>query len=144
MRAQGRDMTLHAYSHRLPGVRTTMFRGINFRNNKSLVQQCIKVSIISTNKYSNSVFVFVQDYDSNMFRLQPTHTVSSSWVGLGWRQRLGRAYTIYLRRIYSKTKAGQSKGLGSTSVLPIAAGARRRKSTQRYVTYSGCRPLEHI
>lgn len=73
-----------------------------------------------------------QDYDSNMFRLQPTNTVASSGLGLGWRQRLGRADTIYLRRIHSQTETRQSEGFGSTSVLPITAGARRRKSTQRW------------
>lgn len=79
------------------------------------------------------LFYFRQDYDSNMFRLQPPDTLASSGPGLGGWQRLGRADQVHARGEHSQTKARQSQGLRGAGLLPVASGARRLRSAKRYL-----------
>lgn len=76
---------------------------------------------------------FRQDYDSNMFRLQPADTVASSGPDMGGWQRLGRADQVNARREHPSPKAWQSQRLRSPSILPVTSRARLLRSTKRYV-----------
>lgn len=66
-----------------------------------------------------------------MFRLQPPDIIAPSGLGVGWRQRLGRADQVHARRKHPQAEAGQSQGLCCASFLPFTARTRRIKPAQR-------------
>lgn len=66
-----------------------------------------------------------------MFRLQPTDTITSSGVGMGWREWLGRADAVYFRGVYAQATPRQQEGLCCPGVLPLASRTGRQRSTQR-------------